>query len=182
MQISCRCASPRKVPHQTIVKSWQVGICNKHLIICLCGAIINHWQATDCTTSIKKLLRSLSKFTGWAIIEELSIRRRVRRFLSSWGQRARVKHYNIDLSSWYEFWFALICIDMNVISPLTTAIQQFKRRFQCRRKTCMVHQTFVWWALYIPYKFVKSPIRHLGLAIGNVWCVRRFSPTLRFRL
>ena len=39
----------------------------------------------------------------------------------------------------------------------------------------MVHQTFVWWALYIPYKFVKSNIRHLGLAIGNV---RRFSPTL----
>ena len=46
---------------------------------------------------------------------------------------------------------------------------------QCRRKTFMVHQTFVWWALYISYKFVKSPIRHLGLAIGNV---RRFSPTL----
>ena len=46
---------------------------------------------------------------------------------------------------------------------------------QCRRKTFMVHQTFVWWALYIPYKFVKSPIRHLGLAIGNV---QRFSPSL----
>ena len=29
-------------------------------------------------------------------------------FLGSWGQRASVKHYNIDLSSWYEFWFALI--------------------------------------------------------------------------
>ena len=36
-------------------------------------------------------------------------------------------------------------------------------------------QTFVWWALYIPYKFGKSPIWHLGLAIGNVW---RFSPSL----
>ena len=46
---------------------------------------------------------------------------------------------------------------------------------QCRRKTFMVHQTFVWWALYILYKFAKFPIRHLGLAIGNV---RRFSPTL----
>ena len=64
--------------------------------------------------------RSLSKFTGWAIIEELSIRRRIRRFLSSWGQKARVKHYNIDLSSWYEFWLALISIDMNVISALST--------------------------------------------------------------
>ena len=27
-------------------------------------------------------------------------------------------------------------------------------------------------------KFVKSPIKHLGIAIGNVRCVRRFSPTL----
>ena len=49
---------------------------------------------------------------------------------------------------------------------------------QCRRKTFMGHQTLVWWSLYIPYKFVKSPIRHLGLAIGNVWRVRRISPTL----
>ena len=49
---------------------------------------------------------------------------------------------------------------------------------QCRRKTCMVHQTFVWWALYIPYKFVKSSIRHFSLAFGNVRCVRRFSLTL----
>ena len=45
---------------------------------------------------------------------------------------------------------------------------------QCRRKTYMIHQTFVWWAVYIPYKFAKSPIRHLGLAIGNVQCVRCF--------
>ena len=50
---------------------------------------------------------------------------------------------------------------------------------QCRRKTFMVHQTFVWWVLYVLYKFVKSPIRHLGLAIGNVRCVRCFSPTLQ---
>ena len=28
------------------------------------------------------------------------------------------------------------------------------------------------------YRFVKSPIRHLGLAIRNVRCVWRFSPTL----
>ena len=75
---------------------------------------------------------SLSKFTGWAIIEELSIRGRLRRFLSSWGQRARVKLYNIDLSSWYEFWFALICIDMNVISALSAAIQQFRDGFDSK--------------------------------------------------
>ena len=77
--------------------------------------------------------RSLLKFNGWAMIEELSIRRRVRRFLSSWGQRVRVKHYNIDLSSWYEFWFALICIDMNVISALSTAIQQFRDGFDSKK-------------------------------------------------
>ena len=35
--------------------------------------------------------------------------------------------------------------------------------------------TFVQWALYILFKFVKSLIRHLGLAIGNV---RWFSWTL----
>ena len=33
----------------------------------------------------------LSKFTGWGIIEELSIRRRPRTFLVSWGQRKSCK-------------------------------------------------------------------------------------------
>ena len=42
------------------------------------------------------------KFTGWAIIEELSIRRRLRTFLISWGLKTRVKHCHVDLSSWYE--------------------------------------------------------------------------------
>ena len=49
---------------------------------------------------------------------------------------------------------------------------------QCSWKTFMVHQTFVQWALYILFKFVKSLIRHLGLAIGNVRHVRWFSWTL----
>ena len=49
---------------------------------------------------------------------------------------------------------------------------------QCSWKTFMVHQTFVWWALYILFKFVKSLVRHLGLAIGNVRHVRWFSWTL----
>ena len=49
---------------------------------------------------------------------------------------------------------------------------------QCSWKTSMVHQTFVQWALYILLKFVKSLIRHLGLAIGNVRHVRWFSWTL----
>ena len=65
-------------------------------------------------------------------MEELSIRGRVRRFLSSWEQRARVKLYNIDLTSSYEFWFALICIDMNVILALSTTIQQFQDGFDSK--------------------------------------------------
>ena len=65
-------------------------------------------------------------------MEELSISGRVRRFLSSWGQRAHVKLYNIDLTSRYELWFALICIDMNVILALSTAIQQFQDGFDSK--------------------------------------------------
>ena len=49
---------------------------------------------------------------------------------------------------------------------------------QCSRKTFMVHQTFVQWALYILLNFVISPIRHFGLAIGNVRHVRWFLWTL----
>ena len=56
-----------------------------------------------------------SEFTGWAIIEELSIRRRLHTFLISWRQKTRVKHCYVDLSSWYELWFAIICIGMDVI-------------------------------------------------------------------
>ena len=70
-----------------------------------------------------------SKITGWAIIEELSICRRVHTFLISWGQKKHVTHYNVDLSSWYEFWFATICIDMNVILALPTTMQQFRDSF-----------------------------------------------------
>ena len=46
----------------------------------------------------------------------------------------------------------------------------------CTWKTFLIHQTFVRWALYILFKFVKYLITHLGL--GNVWCVRWFSWTL----
>ena len=65
----------------------------------------------------------ISKSTGWAIIEELSIRRRVRTFLVSWGQTTRVKNCYVDLSSSYEFWFPIIFIDINVIFDLSIAIQ-----------------------------------------------------------
>ena len=40
--------------------------------------------------------------------------------------------------------------------------------------------TFVWWALYILFKFVKSLTRYLDLAIGNVRHVRWFSWTLPY--
>ena len=65
-----------------------------------------------------------SELTGWGIIEEWSIRQRLRTFLISWGQKTHVKHCYVDLSSWYELWFA-ICIDMDFILDLSTTIQQF---------------------------------------------------------
>ena len=40
------------------------------------------------------------KLTGWAIIEELSIRRRLHTFVINWGQKTRVKHCYVNLSSW----------------------------------------------------------------------------------
>ena len=71
------------------------------------------------------LYRSISKYNGWAIIEELSIRRRPRTFLISWGQKTCVKYCYFGFVSWYGFWFAMICIDMNVILDFSNTIQQF---------------------------------------------------------
>ena len=47
------------------------------------------------------------------------------------------------------------------------SISNLMTYLQCRRKTFMVHQTFVQWALYILFKFVKSLIRYLGPAINK---------------
>ena len=85
-----------------------------------------------------------SEFTRWAIIEELSIRRRLCTFLISWGQKTHMKHCNVDLSSWYELWFA-ICINMDVILDLSTAIQQFKRRFRLLVSTWRTFFTEIQW-------------------------------------
>ena len=74
--------------------------------------------------------------------------------------------------AWYKQVGMCKCIDAQ-LWIWSSSVEQ-----QCRRKTSMVHQTFVWWALYILYEFEKFPIRHLGLAIGNVQCVRCFSSTL----
>ena len=49
----------------------------------------------------------------------------VRIFLISWRQKTRDIYCYVDLSSWDEIWFAIICIDMNIILDLPTTIQQF---------------------------------------------------------
>ena len=36
--------------------------------------------------------------------------------------KTRVKHYYVDLSSKYEFWSAIICISINIVSDLSTTI------------------------------------------------------------
>ena len=38
---------------------------------------------------------------------------------------------------------------------------QWGCQYHCTRKTSMIHQTFVRWALYILFKYVKSLVRHL---------------------
>ena len=40
------------------------------------------------------------------------------------GQKTHDKHCYADLLSWYEFWFAIICVDMNVISDLFTGVHR----------------------------------------------------------
>ena len=84
-------------------------------------------------SNFSDLYHCILQFDGWAIIEELWICRQVGTFLISWGQKMRVKHCNVDLSSWFEFWFARICIDMNAILVLSTAIQQFREGFVCNK-------------------------------------------------
>ena len=69
------------------------------------------------------LSRCISKFTGWATKEELSIRRRLHTFLISCGQKTHVKHCYVDVSSWCDFWFAMICISINIILDLSTTIR-----------------------------------------------------------
>ena len=70
------------------------------------------------------------------------------------------------------------CQIQNLIPRISLILHQI----QCYRKTFMVHQTFVRWTLHIIFKIVKSLIRHLGLAIGNVRHVWWFSWTLQINL
>ena len=85
--------------------------------------ISNWWYWYTCISSschliFSKISCGISKFTEWAMKEELSKYPRVRTFLISWGQEMHIKHYYVDLSSWSEFWFAKICIDMNILALL----------------------------------------------------------------
>ena len=63
-------------------------------------------------------------FTRCAIIEELSIRRRLHTFLTSCGQKTRVKHCYVDLSSWYELWLAIIFIDLSIWTSFSIFLPQ----------------------------------------------------------
>ena len=84
-----------------------------------------------------------------------------------------IQHPNVFKTA--SGWIDIIC---NIPSFQPVSLQGFKTDFkltlshnipQCTWKTFMIHQTFARWALYILFKFVKSFIRHLGLAFGNVW-------------
>ena len=70
-----------------------------NLSVCLSVGLSSSWHNI---LTIFSTSWCISEFTGWAIIEELSIRPRLRTFLISWGKKTRVKHCYVDLSSWYE--------------------------------------------------------------------------------
>ena len=98
------------------------------IYICIYSYISSFWHHIFAIPPAEN--SGISKSTGWAIIEELSIRRRVRTFLVSWGQTTRVKNCYVDLSSSYEFWFPINLIDMNVIFYRNPPI--LERRFDCQ--------------------------------------------------
>ena len=93
---------------------------NINIYICIYRYISSFWHHIFAIPPAEN--SGISKSTGWAIIEELSIRRRVRTFLVSWGRTTRVKHCYVDLSSSYEFWFPMIFIDMNVIHQIVETV------------------------------------------------------------
>ena len=54
----------------------------------------------------------LSRFTGWTIIEELSVRRRLRIFLISWGQKTQAKACKTLLCWFIVMIRVLVCNNM----------------------------------------------------------------------
>ena len=95
--------------------------------------------------------------------------RAIKGFYCSWGQRARVKHYKIDLSSWYEFWFALICSawDRN-----TSAISKLGDLFSFPSSPTLVEE-FQFWApvpkARVQAPKVRSPAYGVWGHAGNLW-------------
>ena len=55
----------------------------------------------------------------------------VRIFLISWRQKTRDIYY-VDLSSWYEIWFAIICIVWTSIWIFLPRYNSFKDGFNCQ--------------------------------------------------
>ena len=109
-------------------------------------------------------LRDLPLLVEWfieiyrvAIIKELSIRQRLRIFVISWGQKTHVKHCYVNLSSWFEFWFA-ICIGINIILDCSTAIQQFQRWFRYCQQMGQHGRIFVF--IEIRQGIILSPMCH----------------------
>ena len=98
---------PIDIENKSIYREYQ------YIYICIHSYISSFWHHIFAIPPAEN--SGISKSTGWAIIEELSIRRRVHTFLVSWGQTTRVNNCYVDLSSSYEFWFPIIFIDMNVI-------------------------------------------------------------------
>ena len=98
------------------------------IYICIYSYISSFWHHIFAIPPAEN--SGISKSTGWALIEKLSIRRRVRTFLVSWGQTTCVKNCYVDLSSSYEFWFPIMFIDMNVIFYRNPPI--LERRFDCQ--------------------------------------------------
>ena len=100
------------------------------------------------------------------MIEEMSIRRQVRKFFNSRAQKTRLKHYNVDLSSWYEFWFAIICIDTNIILVLSATIQQ------CRDSLIVskwINLEFMWSRLfYWTTRIWKNSTTNV-FCLGKMW-------------
>ena len=122
---------------------------NIDIYICIYRYILSFWHHIFAIPPAEN--GGISKSTGWAIIEELSIRRRVHTFLVSWGQTTRVKHCYVDLSSSYEFWFPIIFIDMNIIHQIveTVSIASMQSRYVSRwmstRTSLRIFLFFIYW-------------------------------------
>ena len=77
---------------------------NINIYICIYSYVSSFWHHIFAIPPAEN--SGISKSTGWAIIEELSIRRPVRTFLVSWGQTTRdtvMLIYHQVMSSGYRY-------------------------------------------------------------------------------